>query len=94
MRESLSRILRDLGARGLILRRVSNTDGRRFFHSLTAKGRNLLEQVSPAFNPVYKEIEARFGIERIEDLNKRLAELLDAIQMSDQEDSDESEEEE
>jgi hypothetical protein len=53
-----------------------------------------LEQVSPAFNPVYKEIEARFGIERIEDLNKRLAELLDAIQMSDQEDSDESEEEE
>lgn len=84
MRESLSRILRDLGARGLILRRVSNTDARRFFHSLTAKGRNLLEEVSPAFNPVYKNIEARFGLERIEDLNKRLAELLAAIQMSDE----------
>jgi len=86
MRESLSRILRDLGARGLILRRVSNTDARRFFHSLTAKGRHLLEEVSPAFNPVYKEIEARFGIERIEDLNKRLAELLAAIQISDDDD--------
>ena len=82
MRESLSRILRDLGARGLIVRRVSNTDARRFFHTLTAKGRRLLEEVSPAFNPVYREIEARFGIERIEDLNKRLSELLEAIQMS------------
>jgi homoprotocatechuate degradation regulator HpaR len=85
MRESLSRILRDLGARGLILRRVSNTDARRFFHSLTPKGRNLLEEVSPAFNPVYKEIEARFGVDRIEDLNKRLAELLAAIQIADDE---------
>jgi len=92
MRESLSRILRDLGGRGLILRRVSNTDARRFFHSLTAKGRNLLEEVSPAFNPVFKDIEARFGIERIEDLNQRLAELLAAIQTSDA-DSDELEEE-
>jgi homoprotocatechuate degradation regulator HpaR len=83
MRESLSRILRDLGARGLIVRRVSNTDARRFFHTLTAKGRNLLQEVSPAFNPVYKEIEARFGIERIVDLNNRLAELLEAVQGAD-----------
>jgi hypothetical protein len=45
----------------------------------------LLEEVAPAFNPVYKEIEARFGIERIEELNGRLAELLDAIQLPDEE---------
>jgi homoprotocatechuate degradation regulator HpaR len=80
MRESLSRILRDLGERGLIVRRVSNTDARRFFHTLTAKGRHLLEEVAPAFNPVFREIEARFGVERIEDLNRRLAQLLEAIQ--------------
>jgi homoprotocatechuate degradation regulator HpaR len=86
MRESLSRILRDLAARGLIVRRVSNADARRIFHTLTAKGRQLLEEVAPAFNPVYKEIEARFGIERIEELNCRLAELLDAIQLPDEED--------
>ena len=85
MRESLSRILRDLAARGLIVRRVSNTDARRIFHSLTSKGHHLLEEVAPAFNPVYKEIEARFGIERIEELNGRLAELLDAIQLPDEE---------
>ena len=81
MRESLSRILRDLGERGLIVRRVSRSDGRRFCHTLTGKGRQLLEEVSPAFNPVYREIETRVGVERIEDLNKRMAELLEAIQI-------------
>jgi homoprotocatechuate degradation regulator HpaR len=85
MRESLSRILRDLATRGLIVRRVSNADARRIFHTLTPKGRHLLKEVAPAFNPVYKEIEARFGIERIEELNVRLAELLDAIQLPDDE---------
>jgi homoprotocatechuate degradation regulator HpaR len=88
MRESLSRILKDLTERGLIVRRVSNTDARRFLHSLTGEGRRLLERVTPAFNPVYKEIESRFSVQRIEDLNRRLAELLAAIQLPD--DSDES----
>jgi homoprotocatechuate degradation regulator HpaR len=88
MRESLSRILKDLANRGLIVRRVSNTDARRFLHSLTAKGRNLLEQVAPAFNPVYREIEARFSIQRIEELNRRLAELLEAVQPADEQEVD------
>ena len=92
MRESLSRILKDLAERGLIVRRVSNTDARRFLHSLTAKGRNLLEQVAPAFNPVYKEIEARFSIQRIEELNRRLAELLEAVQLPDEGDVQEEDE--
>jgi homoprotocatechuate degradation regulator HpaR len=81
MRTSLSRILRDLAARELIVRRTSSTDGRRFFHALTFKGRRLIDEVSPSFNPVYKEIESRFGIGRIEDLNKRLTDLLAAIQI-------------
>jgi hypothetical protein len=41
----------------------------------------LIDEVSPSFNPVYSEIESRFGIDRIEDLNKRLTELLAAIQI-------------
>jgi homoprotocatechuate degradation regulator HpaR len=80
MGPSLSRILRDLTARRLIVRRASATDARRFFHSLTPRGRRLLEKVSPAFNPVYEEIEKRFGIDRIQDLNSLLAEFLLAIQ--------------
>src|SRR5262249_22129187 len=62
-----------------------NTDARRFLHSLTAKGRHLLEQVAPAFNPVYQEIESRFGVQRIEELNRRLAELLEAAPLPDDE---------
>jgi len=81
MGPSLSRILRDLASRGLIARRVSSEDARRFFHTLTMRGRRLLEEVSPAFNPVYREIESRFGTERIRDLNERLSALLEAIQI-------------
>lgn len=80
MGPSLSRILRDLAARRLIVRRASATDARRFFHSLTPSGRRLLERVSPAFNPVFEEIEKRFGIDRIQELNSLLAEFLRAIQ--------------
>lgn len=79
---SLSRILRDLTARNLIVRRVSSSDARRFFHSLTAQGRKLLTEVSPEFNPIYRDIERRLGTERIKRLNASLAELLDVVQMA------------
>lgn len=81
MGPSLSRILRDLAKRGLISRRVSSTDARRFFHTLTSRGRKLLEEVSPAFNPVYRDIEARFGVDRIRELNERLSALLEAVRI-------------
>ena len=80
MGPSLSRILRDLAARRLIVRRASATDARRFFHSLTPSGRRLLERVSPAFDPLFEEIEKRFGIDRIQELNSLLAEFSRAIQ--------------
>jgi homoprotocatechuate degradation regulator HpaR len=79
MGPSLSRILRDLAKRGLISRRVSSSDARRFFHTLTGRGHKLLDEVSPAFNPVYRDIEARFGVDRIRELNERLSALLEAI---------------
>jgi homoprotocatechuate degradation regulator HpaR len=81
MGPSLSRILRDLAARGLIARRVSSKDRRRFFHALTPRGRRLLCDVSPEFNPVYRDLEWRLGVERIRRLNASLAEFLEAIQI-------------
>jgi homoprotocatechuate degradation regulator HpaR len=84
MGPSLSRILRDLAARELIVRKNSSTDARRFFHALTPKGRRLLSEVSPAFNPIYKEIERRFSVDRIERLNEGLAELLKAVQIAEE----------
>lgn len=80
MGPSLSRILRDLTARGLIVRRVSSSDARRFFHALTPQGRKLLMEVSPEFNPIYRDIERRLGAERIRRLNASLAELLEVVQ--------------
>ena len=79
LRESLSRILRDFGARGLIVRDVSTKDGRRFLHSLTPKGRCLIENVAPEFNPAFSEIEVRLGLTRIQAINEQLRDLLDAI---------------
>ncbi len=88
MGPSLSRILKDLTARGLIVREVSRADARRFLHNLSSRGRQLIEEVSPAFNPVFKEIEARLGIERIQELNARLAEVLAAIRIGGEEEGD------
>ncbi|MGH8290066.1 MAG: homoprotocatechuate degradation operon regulator HpaR [Steroidobacteraceae bacterium] len=81
MGPSLSRILRDLTARGLIVRRVSSADARRFFHALTPRGRRLLSDISPEFNPVYRDLELRLGLERIRRLNASLAELLEVVQI-------------
>lgn len=93
MGPSLSRILRDLTARGLIVRRVSSSDARRFFHALTAQGRRLLSEISPEFNPIYRDIERRLGIERIKRLNASLAELLEVVQLSPEQSGEEAERE-
>jgi homoprotocatechuate degradation regulator HpaR len=93
MGPSLSRILRDLTARGLIVRRVSSSDARRFFHALTPQGRKLLAEVSPEFNPIYRDIERRLGAERIRRLNASLAELLEVVQVSPEQSRGEAERE-
>jgi len=90
MGPSLSRILRDLTARGLIVRRVSSGDARRFFHALTPQGRRLLGEVSPEFNPIYRDIERRLGIERIKRLNASLAELLEVVQLTPEQSGEEA----
>lgn len=80
---SLSRILRDLSARGLISRRVSKDDARRSFHALTDAGRHVIEEVAPFFDPIFKDIEHKLGRDRIVQLNRMLAELLDTLQAPD-----------
>lgn len=76
LKESLSRIIKDLTKRELIARRVSDHDARRFLLSLTSKGRALLVEVSPALNPIFEEIEARVGLDQIKQLNTLLSGLL------------------
>lgn len=69
---SLSRILRDLDARGLIERKTAKTDLRRGVVSISEKGIKLMEVVAPSSEAIYAAITRRYGA-------KKLAELQDML---------------
>jgi homoprotocatechuate degradation regulator HpaR len=69
---SLSRILRDLDARGLIERKTAKTDLRRGVVSISEKGLKLMEVVAPSSEAIYAAITRCYGA-------KRLAELQDML---------------
>lgn len=72
---SLSRILKDLEARGLIDRRVSVNDQRRAIVSLTAEGQHMITMAEPDLMVAVNEMRALFGAERMAELHRLLAEL-------------------
>ena len=76
---SLSRILRDLGERGLIERRTSTADLRRGLVSISDKGMDLIEAAAPHAAQVNAEIEAAYGSERMGRLRALLSELEEAL---------------
>ncbi len=76
---SLSRILRDLGERGLIQRRTSDADLRRGLVSISDKGMALIEAASPSAARTNAEIERLFGAERMGRLRGLLTELEEAL---------------
>ncbi|MEM7275882.1 MAG: homoprotocatechuate degradation operon regulator HpaR [Actinomycetota bacterium] len=72
---SLTRILANLGGRGLIDREVAAHDQRRALISLTPAGRDLVATVAPSSEAYYDEIERRFGTDRLAALMELLAHL-------------------
>lgn len=72
---SLSRILRDLEARGLIEREVDTRDMRRGVLSISTKGMKLIAQVAPGSEAIYASIANRYGVRKLAALQKMLAEL-------------------
>ncbi len=76
---SLSRILPDLQARGLIVRRPVAADMRRATVSLTPGGSQLIASHAPQSERVYRDIEERFGAERLRQLFQLLGELETAL---------------
>lgn len=72
---SLTRILRSLEDRGLIVRERDQLDGRRLLLSLSAKGMEIIYAVSPASKDVYADLEARYGRKRLDDLLDMLGDL-------------------
>ncbi len=73
---SLTRILRSLEERKFISRKRDEGDGRRSWLSLAPNGRKLIDTVTPEAGHIYAELEARFGLEKIEILLDMLDELV------------------
>lgn len=69
---SLTRILRALEERGLLVRHRDEADGRRQIVSLTREGLSLMRDVAPEGAAIYGALESRYGREWIDDLLERL----------------------
>ncbi|MBS0639341.1 MAG: homoprotocatechuate degradation operon regulator HpaR [Acetobacteraceae bacterium] len=77
---SLSRILKDLEARGLIERHPDPGDLRRAHIGISTAGAALIERVSPESELIYSAIADTFGAERMADLQRLLEQLESAVQ--------------
>lgn len=76
---SLSRILTDLERRGLVRRGDHASDRRRAVISISRAGTELIEAVTPKAEAVYRDIAARYGVEKLAILQGLLAELEAAL---------------
>jgi homoprotocatechuate degradation regulator HpaR len=76
---SLSRILRDLEARGLLSRRASEEDQRRSLVSLTPAGVALIAEAEPELSAAVAEMRGLYGPERMAELHRLLAALEAAL---------------
>jgi homoprotocatechuate degradation regulator HpaR len=76
---SLSRILRDLEARGLIERRSAEADLRRAMVSISPRGLKLIAAVAPTSEAIYAAITKRYGARKLAELQAMLAALEESL---------------
>jgi homoprotocatechuate degradation regulator HpaR len=76
---SLSRIVRDLEGRGLLARRASDDDQRRWLLSITPAGLALMEAVAPELIVVNAEIARLYGQDSMGALLELLGQLEGAL---------------
>ena len=76
---SLSRILPNMEAAGLIARRTHAQDLRRVIVSITPQGRALFEALAPRSEEIYAEIARDIGPERLRQLYRALDETIEAL---------------
>ncbi len=82
---SLSRILRDLQKRSLLVRRVSSDDQRRSLVSLTPAAYALIAETEPELAQAASEMRGLYGPERMAELQRLLGELESALGQADAE---------
>lgn len=73
---SLTRIVRDLSARGYVSRRVDVNDRRVTILAIAPAGRTLIETVGPTIQQLGMDMRDAYGSERLEVLRGLLLELL------------------
>jgi len=76
---SLSRIVKDLIAKGLVTRHNTSSDGRVYHHRLTAKARELVDSIIPEFDPLYEGLAERMTKDEVLQLNQLLDKLLKSL---------------
>jgi homoprotocatechuate degradation regulator HpaR len=76
---SVTRILRELEGRGLIVREPDLNDRRRMVVALTPEGREFVKDISRTMLGVMREYSDRFGADRLERLADELRALSAAI---------------
>lgn len=76
---SLSRILPNLAAEGVISRRHNAADQRRVIVSLSPRGRRLTEKIVAEGERIYEDLARDIGQERLDHLYGRLEELIDLL---------------
>ncbi len=76
---SLSRILQNLEARGLVHRTPSTEDLRRTLVSVSSEGHQLFDKIAPLQEARYDRITERFGYGKLELLYELLDELIDKL---------------
>lgn len=76
---SVTRIVRDLEGRGLVIRSEDAADRRRALIRLSPEGEALVAQISQAMGKVYDDYAARFGTERLARLSDELRALSAAL---------------
>jgi homoprotocatechuate degradation regulator HpaR len=80
---SLTRMIRSMTDRGLIEKGRDDADARRVMLRIAPQGMAVIHEASPESRRIYREIEARFGPERME----HLVELLNALSILAEDDS-------
>ena len=77
---SLTRILRDLEARGWVRRSVNRSDNRVAVLSLSPAGRRLLTERGRQSERIYQAIASRIGADRLEELMQLLRSVEEDLQ--------------
>ena len=76
---SVTRILKELVERNLIVRNIDPMDGRRSIVSVTKTGRTLVEKTAVTTGKILNSYAERFGADRLEALRAELRAFVEVI---------------